>query len=51
MFGGNKGQLQTTKKKTTKIRIKRILGQECAFEVRTNGLTPWIKINKFHIKF
>jgi hypothetical protein len=47
---GNKGQFQTIKKTATKIRLKRILGQEYELEVRTNGLTPWIKINKIHIK-
>jgi len=46
---GNRGQLQTIKKQT-KIRLKRILGQECALEVRTNGSTSWIEINKIYIK-
>ena len=48
---GKKGQLQTIKKTTTtKIRLKRILGPECALEVRKNDLTSWTKIYKIHIK-
>jgi hypothetical protein len=39
VFGETKDNFRLSKKK-----LKRILGQECALEVRKNGLTSWIKM-------